>query len=59
MMYFPDTPIPGFAGTSPASGGRITLRKAQPNSSPVYGGGARKADGGGRLPYKKLTPAEN
>ncbi|PQA88815.1 tRNA uridine-5-carboxymethylaminomethyl(34) synthesis enzyme MnmG [Marinicaulis flavus] len=37
------TPIPGFAGTSPASGGR----EEGQSSSPVYGGGVREADGGG------------
>ncbi len=39
-----ETPIVGFADTSPAGGGRKrTLRL----SSPVHGGGVREADGGG------------
>jgi len=38
------TPIPGFAGTSPASGGR---EASSSTSSPEYGGGVREAGGGG------------
>jgi hypothetical protein len=47
VTFFFDTPIPGSAGTSPASRGRKGLRLTLPFSSPVYGGGVRKADGGG------------
>jgi len=47
MSFCFNTPFPGFAGTSPASGGRGRSPQAQRHSSPVYGGGVRKADGGG------------
>ncbi len=47
MFILVETPIPGSAGTSPASGGRGRSLQAQRPSSPVYGGGVSEADGGG------------
>ncbi len=42
-------PPSALRATSPVNGGRITLPQTQPNSSPVYGGGGREADGGGAV----------